>query len=192
MSAFRLKCKRTNSVEHERKPLIIEWLLWPEYSTSGTTMEIRGLKTIGCTDQNDIALVSSIGGDALWGLNEEIAVFVSLACLNQFVLGVVALELHNGTKEWCGSQEGVSPSILAGFGVNNTLNCYKASRQGMLWWVNRRVDWNRRRGRGLNRGRRRWVMLVGRGLSRDRRRGRGLRRGRGRRMNRGLNRSRGW
>ena len=98
MKAFGLKRKRSNSVEEEGKLLVGEvWLLGPEHSTSDTTMEVRGLEPCGCTHQHHVALVSSKGRDALWGLKEEVSVLVGLGCLDQFVLGVVALELHNGT-----------------------------------------------------------------------------------------------
>lgn len=95
--AIGLKCKRPNSVEHKRKPLRQERLLGPEKSTSDTTMEIWGLKPIGCTNQNHVTLVGPVRGYALWCFNVEVAVLVRFTCLNQLVLGVVALELHNGT-----------------------------------------------------------------------------------------------
>ena len=60
-------------------------------------MQIRRLQTSGCTDQKGLALVTSKGGDGLGGFYVEVAVLVSLACLDQSVLRVVAFELHNGT-----------------------------------------------------------------------------------------------
>lgn len=112
MRAFGLKCKRPNSVEHERKAVRHKWLFWPEGSTSDTTVEIRGLQAIGCTDQNDVAFVSSIAGDALWGFREEVAVLVTRGFLNQFVPGVVALQIQNGTCNFKNNTHRGSNSIV--------------------------------------------------------------------------------
>jgi len=47
-----------------------------------------------CTDQNNVALLSSINGNDLWAYERKVTIFISLI---QLVLGVVTLELHNGT-----------------------------------------------------------------------------------------------
>lgn len=112
--------------------------------------------------ERDLALVGPISGDGLGSCDEEVTVVVRRALDDQRILGVVALQLHSSPGNGCGIEESVDAGVLTRLAKDDALNRHEATWERLLWWVGRRVNWDRRV--------RRWRVVGGRvswGLNRS-------------------------